>query len=395
MTFLPLNCFYQALSSKAYSKHGYNASGVIFDELHALEDRRIFDVVTRSSGMAREQPLTFIITTAGFDRNSVCWEQHTKAENILRGTTIDPTFYPVIYSAADTDDWRDPEVWRKVNPSYGITIRPDNFRQEYTDAQMNLYEENIFRRLNLNQWVKQTTRWMPMDLWDECSFPVDTKALEGKKCYAGLDLSTSEDMTAFVLVFPPDDPTDETDKFIILPFFWIPEESMQRRVLKDHVPYDRWVLENQLITTDGRVVNYNFVQQKIEELKSIYDIQELAFDRWNATQLSQSLRDAGLNVIDFGQGYKSMSPPSKDLMRLVLQQRIAHGGNPILRWNFDNIVVTCDPAGNIKPDKSKATEKIDGAVATIMALSRALVHEDHSSVYDTRSLLIYGEDGWA
>jgi phage terminase large subunit-like protein len=395
ITFMPLNSFYQALSSEAYSKHGYNASGVIFDELHAQKDRRLFDVITKGSGMARRQPLTFIITTAGYDRNSICWEQHTKAENVLRGTITDPTFYPVIYSADEKDDWTDPQVWKRVNPSFGITIKPDGFLAEFEDAKLNAVEENNFRRLNLNQWVKQSVRWMPMDLWDKCDFAVNTEYLKGRKCYAGLDLSTTEDMTAFVLVFPPDDPSDENDKYIILPFFWIPEESMQRRVLKDHVPYDRWALEKQLITTDGRVINYNFVQQKVEELKEIYDIQEIAFDRWGATQMAQNLVDIGANVIFFGQGYKSMSPPTKELMRLVLQQRIAHGGNPILRWNFDNLVVKSDEAGNIKADKEKATEKIDGAVATIMALSRALVHEDHTSVYDTRSLLIYGEDGWA
>jgi phage terminase large subunit-like protein len=395
MTFTPLNSFYQVLSAEAYTKDGLNAHGVIFDELHAQPDRRLFDVVTSGSGLAREQPLTFIITTAGFDRNSICWEQHTKAENILRGTVIDPTFYPMIYSANDDDDWTDPEVWKRVNPSYGITIKPDGFRAEFENAKLNAVEENKFRRLNLNQWVKQSVRWMPMDFWDKCDFAVNPDYLKGRKCYAGLDLSTTEDMTAFVLVLPPDDLSDENDKYIILPFFWIPEESMQRRVLKDHVPYDRWALENQLITTDGRVINYNFVQQKVEELKGIYDIQEIAFDRWGATQMAQNLVDIGANVIFFGQGYKSMSPPTKELMRLVLQERIAHAGNPILRWNFDNLVVKSDEAGNIKPDKEKATEKIDGAVATIMALSRALVHEDHTSVYDTRSLLIYGEDGWA
>jgi phage terminase large subunit-like protein len=394
MTFTPLNSFYQVLSAEAYTKDGLNAHGVIFDELHAQPDRRLFDVVSSGSGLAREQPLTFIITTAGFDRNSICWEQHTKAENVLRGTITDPTFYPVIYSADEKDDWTDPQVWKRVNPSFGITIKPDGFLAEFEDAKLNAVEENNFRRLNLNQWVKQSVRWMPMDLWDKCDFAVNTEYLKGRKCYSGLDLSTTEDMTAFVLVFPPDDPSDENDKYIILPFFWIPEESMQRRILKDHVPYDRWVLENQLITTDGRVINYNFVQQKVEELKEIYDIQEIAFDRWGATQMAQNLVDIGANVIFFGQGYKSMSPPTKELMRLVLQQRIAHGGNPILRWNFDNLVVKSDEAGNIKPDKEKATEKIDGAVATIMALSRALVHEDHTSVYDTRSLLIYGEDGW-
>lgn len=394
MTFTPLNSFYQVLSAEAYTKDGLNAHGVIFDELHAQKDRRLFDVMTAGSGLSREQPLTFIITTAGFDRNSICWEQHQKAEDILRGKIYDPTFYPVIYSASDEDDWTDPEVWQRVNPSYGITVKPDAFRIEFENAKLNPANENTFRRLNLNQWVKQSTRWMPMELWDKCDFPIDTEFLKGKKCYAGLDLSKTQDMTAFVLVFPPDHPEDEEEKYTILPFFWIPEESLQKRVLKDHVPYDQWAAQKLIQTTDGAVINYNFIQKKIEELGLLYDIQEIAFDRWGATMLTQNLRDADFTIVDFGQGYKSMSPPMEEMMRLILAGRIAHGGNRVLRWNFDNIVVQQDEAGNIKPDKKRATEKIDGAVATIMALDRAVKHENHESVYDHRGILSYGEEGW-
>lgn len=385
MTFKPLNSFYQVLSAEAYTKDGLNAHGVIFDELHAQPDRRLFDVVTSGSGLAREQPLTFIITTAGFDRHSICWEQHQKAESILRGTLADPTFYPVIYCASDEDDWTDPEVWRRVNPSFGITIDPVGFRAEFENAKLNPAEENKFRRLNLNQWVKQSTRWMPMEVWDKCAFDIDLKSLAGRKCYGGLDLSTTEDMTALVLVFPPE---DDDGKYVTLPFFWIPEAMMHKRVLKDHVPYDQWAVKGILETTDGEVINYNFVQKKIQDLSKIYNIQEIAFDRWGAALLRQNLEDAGFEMARFGQGYASMSPASKELMRLVLDNKIAHGGHPILRWNFDNIVVKSDEAGNIKPDKEKATERIDGAVAAIMALDRAIAHERHGSVYDERGMLI-------
>jgi phage terminase large subunit-like protein len=388
MIFTPLNSFYQVLSAEAYTKDGLNAHGVIFDELHAQPDRRLFDVMTSGSGLAREQPLTFIITTAGFDRNSICWQQHQKAEDILRGKLIDPTFYPVIYSAAEDEDWTDPEVWKRVNPSYGITIKPDGFRAEFENAKTNPVEENKFRRLHLNQWVKQSIRWMPMELWDRCNFPVDPEFLKGRKCYGGLDLSSTDDMTAFVLVFPPEDTNDEDDKYQFLPFFWIPEETMRQRVKNNHVPYDQWAYEKYLLTTDGEVVNYKFIQQKIEELGEIYNIAEIAFDRWEANLLSQNLRDAGFTVIPFGQGYKSMSTPCKELMRLALDRKLAHGGNPVLRWNFDNIVVKSDEAGNIKPDKEKATEKIDGAVAAVMALDRAIKNESHESVYNKRGALI-------
>jgi phage terminase large subunit-like protein len=227
---------------------------------------------------------------------------------------------------------------------------------------------------------------------DQCDFPVDIGFLKGKKCYAGLDLSKTQDLTAFVLVFPPDDLDDEEDKFRILPFFWIPEEALERRVLKDHVPYDQWLAHGLIEATDGAVINYNFIQRKIEELGQLYDIKEIAFDRWGATMLTQNLRDAGFTIADFGQGYKSMSPPMEELMRLVLSGRIAHGGNKVLRWNFDNIVVQQDEAGNIKPDKKRATEKIDGAVAAIMALDRAIKNESHESIYDKTGMLVIDLD---
>ncbi|GHU82468.1 hypothetical protein AGMMS50284_4380 [Clostridia bacterium] len=391
MTFTPLNSFYQVLSAEAYTKDGLNAHGVIFDELHAQPDRRLFDVITSGSGLAREQPLTFIITTAGFDRNSICWEQHQKAEDVLRGKIIDPTFYPVIYSASDEDDWTSPEVWRRVNPSYGITVSPDGFRQEFEDAKLNASNENKFRRLNLNQWVKQSTRWMPMERWDQCNFEFSQMTLKGRDCYGGLDLSSTNDLTSFVLVFPPE---DEEDKYVILPFFWIPGEQLNQRVIHHHVPYDQWLAKGFLEATDGEVINYNFIQKKIEELSKLYKIREISFDRWGAHLLSQNLDDAGFKMIPFGQGYKSMSPPCKELMRLILEKRIAHGGNPVLRWNFDNMVVKQDEAGNIKPDKEKATEKIDGAVATLMALDRAILRQNTASVYENRGILSYGADGF-
>jgi phage terminase large subunit-like protein len=385
MTFTPLNSFYQVCSAEAYTKDGLNAHGIIFDELHAQPNRDLFDVMTAGSGLAREQPLLFMITTAGYDRNSICWEQHQKAEDILRGKAYDPTFYPVIYSAADDDDWTDPEVWQRVNPSYGITIDPRGFEMEFADAQQNVTQENRFRRLNLNQWVRQEARWMPMELWDLCNFHIDLDELAGRECYAGLDLSSTRDMTAFVLCFPP---LDEDDKYIFLPFFWLPEDSLEKRVRSDHAPYDQFIAEGLLEVTEGAVINYKFVEKKIEELAEVYEIKEIAFDRWGAHLLRQNLEDSGFNMIKFGQGFQSLSPPSKELMRLVLEQRIAHGGNRVLRWNMDNIVMPEDAAGNIKPDKKKATERIDGAVAAIMALDRAILNENHDSVYNERGMLV-------
>ena len=386
LIYTPTNSFYQVLSAEAYSKHGFNIHGVVFDELHTQPNRKLFDVMTKGSGDARMQPLYFLITTAGTDTHSICYETHQKAKDIIEGRKIDATFYPVIYGADESDDWTDPKVWKKANPSLDITVGIDKVKAACESAKQNPGEENAFRQLRLNQWVKQAVRWMPMEKWDKCAFSVDEDELEGRVCYGGLDLSSTTDITSFVLVFPP---LDDEDKYIILPYFWIPEDNLTLRVNRDHVPYDVWERQGFLQTTEGNVVHYGFIEQFIERLGERFNIHEIAFDRWGAVQMVQNLEGMGFTVVPFGQGFKDMSPPTKELMKLVLEQKIAHGGHPVLRWNMDNIYIRTDPAGNIKADKEKSTEKIDGAVATIMALDRAIrCGNDHgASVYDERGIL--------
>ena len=382
----PTNSFYQVLSAEAYSKHGFNVHGVVFDELHSQPNRKLYDVLTKGSGDARMQPLFFLITTAGTDTHSICYEVHQKAQDIIDGRKIDPTFYPVIYGADDTEDWTSPKVWKKCNPSLGETIGMDKVKTACESAKQNPGEENSFRQLRLNQWVKQAVRWMPMDKWDKCAFAVNEEQLKGRVCYGGLDLSSTTDITAFVLVFPP---LDEEDKYIILPYFWIPEDTLDLRVKRDHVPYDVWERQGYLQTTEGNVVHYGYIEKFIEELGKKFNIREIAFDRWGAVQMVQNLEGMGFTVVPFGQGFKDMSPPTKELMKLTLEQKLAHGGHPVLRWNMDNIFIRTDPAGNIKADKEKSTEKIDGAVATIMALDRAIRcgNDTSESVYNDRGIL--------
>lgn len=386
ITYLPTNSSYQVLSADVANKHGLNTHGVIFDELHTQPNRKLFDVMLQGSGDARMQPLYFLITTAGNDTNSICYEVHQKAIDIAEGRKVDPTFYSVIYGAAEDEDWTDPKVWKKANPSLGITVGIDKVKAACESAQQNPGEENAFRQLRLNQWVKQSVRWMPMDKWDACAFPVSEDDLEGRICYGGLDLSSTTDITAFVLVFPP---LDEEDKYYILPYFWIPEETLDLRVRRDHVPYDLWERQGTLMTTEGNVVHYGYIEKFIERLGEKFNIREIAFDRWGAVQMVQNLEGMGFTVVPFGQGFKDMSPPTKELMKLVLEEKIAHGGHPVLRWMMDNIFIRTDPAGNIKADKEKSTEKIDGAIATIMGLDRAIRcgNDTGASVYDSRGLL--------
>ena len=386
MIYQPTGSIYQVLSSEVATKHGLNVSACIFDELHTQPTRALYDVMTQGSGDARRQPLWFFLTTAGTDRNSICWEVHQKALDILEGRKIDPRFYPVLFGLPDEADWTSEENWYRANPSLDHTITIDKVRDAFHKAQETPADENQFRQLRLNQWVKQSVRWMPMDKWDECGGVVDPYALEGRACYAGLDLSSTSDLTALVLVFPP---TSEDEPYIALPFFWLPEETLSLRVRRDHVPYDQWAKRGYIQTTEGNVVHYGFIERFICELGERYNIREIAHDRWNATMMVQTLEDDGFTMVPFGQGFKDMSPPTKELMRLVLEHRLCHGGHPVLRWNMDNAYVRTDPAGNLKLDKEKSTEKVDGAVALVMALDRAMKNlNGGDSVYNHRGLIV-------
>jgi phage terminase large subunit-like protein len=351
---------YKALSAEAFTKHGLNAHGIIFDELHAQPDRELWDVMTTSTG-ARRQPLCVAITTAGFDRKSICWEIWRYALAVRDGAIKDPTFLPAIYAADPEDDWTKEETWRKANPNLGVSVKLEDLQVRCQRAQDMPSEENTFRRLHLNQWTEQDTRWLRMDHWaqGDQACPVD---LTGRECFGGLDMATSFDTTCLCLLFALDD-----GRYWAEPFFWIPEENMRERVKRDRVPYDMWHRQGFLRTTPGNVTDYDLVRADINELAKKYNIRQVAIDRWNATQLSNQLQGDGLNVIGFGQGYGSMSAPAKRLEGLVVGGKVLHH-SPVLDWQASNVAVQSDHAGNIKPSKAKSTERIDGIVSLTMAL---------------------------
>jgi len=375
---------YRVLSADAYTKHGLNAHGVVFDELHAQPNRELWDVLTTSTG-ARRQPLTVAITTAGFDRQSICWEQHEYARQVLEGVIEDPSFFGYIAAADQDDDWLDEAVWQKANPSLGVTVKWDYLRNEARKAELTPAYQNTFRRLHLDQWTQQETRWLPLEKWDACGAPFDPKLMEGARCYGGLDLASSSDIASFVLCFPSE--AGEEERYVWLPFFWIPEENMVDRVRRDRVPYDAWVRDGLITATEGNVIDYAYIIRDVEALGERFNIQEIAFDRWGAFQVSQALEGAGFTMVGFGQGFASMANPTKELLRLVLDGKLIHGGHKVLRWMADNMVVSSDAAGNVKPNKAKSREKIDGIVAGIMGLDRAMRHLQAGSVYDERGLL--------
>ena len=379
--------FYQVLSAEVGTKHGLNVSGLVLDEVHAQPNRKLYDVLTKGSGDAREQPLYFLITTAGTDKESICYELHTKALDILDGRKIDHTFYPVVYGLRDDEDWHDEANWYKANPSLGQTIQIDRVRDAYQEALQNPAEENVFKQLRLNMWVSSLTRFIPEQVFDQGNEPIDMDALIGRECYGGLDLSSTGDITALVLAFPP---RNETEKYILLPFFWIPEDTIPIRVRRGNVPYDVWQKQEYLYATPGNVVDYDHIEKTILELSTKYHILEIAVDRWNATMLVEHLQNEGLTPFFFGQGFKDMSPATKEFYKLLMQARIIHGGNPVLRWMAGNVVVETDAAENIKVTKAKSPEKIDGIVASIMALDRAVRNQGEiGSVYDERGILVF------
>ncbi len=411
LVYLPTKSFYQVLSSEAYSKHGLNVSRVIFDELHAQPNRELYDVMTDGSGDARTQPLFFFITTAGddADRTSIGWEVHKEAESILLGIKHDPTFYALIYGIdkenkriwkgreyeeieGDLQDeatwrkvWESEDTWEKVNPSIGHTVPWEKVRDQLTRAKGNFAKEKNFRWLRLNSWEKiKLSKWLPVEIWDRCKGKLYPDRLRGRPCYGGLDLSSKIDITSFVLLFPPD---DINKKWIVLPWFWVPEDRVQERVETDKVPYDQWVQQGYLKTTPGNVIDYDFIEHEILEQAGIYDIQEIGFDPWNAMQTAVNLGNEGLTMVEVRQGYKSMSPAMKEIEQLTRGNKIIHNGHPILSWNVGNVEVKMDENENIRPVKGPKIERIDGLVAMNNAMARAILNEDHDSVYKTRGVI--------
>lgn len=389
LVYLPQKSFYQVCSAEAYTKHGLNVHGVVFDELHAQPNRELHDVMTKGSGDARMQPLYFEITTAGDDpdRTSIGWEMHQKAYDVLHHRKKIPNFYAKIYGIGENEDWTDEKNWIKANPSVGHNLRIDTFRDAFVEAQQSEADERSFRQLRLNQWVKtKSSKWVNLDIWDKNGGLVVPDRLEGRKCYGGLDLSSKMDLTSFVLVFPPE---EEGGQYEILPFFWIPEDGLEARVKRDYVPYDKWLKEGRIFSTPGNAIDYRFIQKTIINLRDIYEILEIGFDPWNAQQTATELMDEGLTMVEVRQGYKSMSPAMKDLEALLHSQRLAHGGHPILRWNFGNLEVKVDENDNIRPVKGKATDRIDGFVAMINAFARCINAEDPTSIYESRGVISF------
>ena len=373
--------FFQAISSDSKTKHGFNSNCVVFDELHTQPNRDLWDTLTTSTG-SRRQPLTIAITTAGYDRQSICFEIYKYAKSVESGAISDDTFYPVIYEADETDDITKEETWIKANPNYGVSLRKEYMEQESKKAVNVPSYQNTFKRLMLNIWTESLVKWIGHDEWSACHEEFDYKTLEGAECWGGLDLASTRDISAFVLVF------NVEDKIVVLPHLFIPEDNAKKRSDRDGVNYMEWMRDGHVIGTEGDVADYNFIKAKINELSLKYRIQTIAYDRWNASQLVIDLQNDGANMCPFGQGFVSMSAPTKELEKIILAKQIIHNNNPAMNWMLSNVALQEDPAGNIKVAKNKSKEKVDGIVALVMAIGEMMTTEDTNSVYENRDIII-------
>jgi phage terminase large subunit-like protein len=376
------NSVYRVLSGVP-RKSGLNAHGIIYDELHEAPDRKLLDVL-QTSTVARRQPLTWYATTAGFDEMTICFEVHEHALKVLEGIFDDPSFYPVIYAADEEkvdstgkivgDDWTLEATWRKANPNFGISVKADYLQTECKRAQEMPAYQNSFKRFHLNIWTRQNELWMPKDKWDPCGAPFNLAALEGQTCYAGLDLSSTEDLTAEARVWPILDPESGLYHFFAKLNFWLPKENLTKREDLDKVPYGQWAKDGFIELTKGNIIDYEFIRAEINRQGERSEIAEIAADRWNAAQIITQLADDGFVVFPFGQGFASMAGPTKQLMDTVLARTLHHASNPVLNWNASNAAVETDAAGNWKLSKSASRKRIDGMVALVMALGRASLH---------------------
>jgi len=370
------------LSSDYGTHDGLNPSCGIIDEFHAHKDSGMFDVIKSAFG-ARRQPLMFIITTAGFNKNGACYAYRSNVIKILKGINEDDSLFGIIYTLDSKEEWDNPKMWIKSNPNLGVSVFPEYLADQVNDAKNRPEAVRNVMTKNVNLWVDAEKTWILDDMWQKCIGTTDIKSLRGCKCWGGLDLSNVSDITAFVLLF------HENEKFQLLPFFWIPEDKMLEKIRKENINYDKWSSLGFVKVTAGNVLDYDFVKADILQIAEIYDLQSTAYDRWNASQTIIDLQNEGMECSPFGQGYGSMGAPTKEFEKMVLTEKIEHFGNPVLRWMMASTVVKTDPAGNIKPDKEKSSQKIDGIVASIMALGEWMTAqaEEDNNPYNQRGML--------
>ena len=380
---------FEPLSSDYDTLDGKNIHIGLVDELHAHPDSGVWDVLADGTGSRRE-PLMIAITTAGFNQESFCYKYRNYCADVLdpnKKDFVDDSQFSYIAELDEEDDWQDEDNWVKANPNIDISVKKDNIRRRINKAKRMPAQKNRIICKRLNIWTNAESRWMDLQEWDDSAggdltdFEEMKEKLEGKECYGAIDLSSKIDLTVWLKLFPME------DHLIIIPEFFVPKDNIYKRSKEDNVPYATWAEQGLINATEGNVVHYGAIEQKIIDDYEVYNILRIGHDRWGATQMAQNLADHGIELVPIGQGFKSMSEPMKEIEKLVLENKLHHYGHPVLRWNIDNTVAKTDPAGNIKPDKGKSKEKIDGTVALVMAIDGFIRKEGTGkSVYEDRGI---------
>ena len=350
---------YRPLEWNPNKQDGLNTHMAVIDEYHAHPNDELYNVLRNSMG-ARRQPLLFTITTAGFNKEAPCFKHRQYCASVLEGKIKDDSLFSVIYTLDAGDDWTDSANWRKANPNWGISVYPRQLEQALTEAKEFASKEVEFKTKLLNVWTDTALTWIPDADWKECGETGETLG----ECYGGLDLAISGDFCAFSLYWP--------DSGTVKTWYFLPEETVKKRNDAAGQSIRQWVADGLITATEGNVTDYAYIKARILELASKYEIKDIAFDRFNSSQLVIELQIEGLSLFPFGQGFVSMSAPTMELERLVKERRIKHGGNPVTRWQMGNIMLRTDPAGNIKIDKGKSGDKVDGPVSIVMALGTCM-----------------------
>ncbi len=357
---------------------GLNIHCAVIDELHAHKTRDIWDVIETGTG-ARTQPLLWAITTAGFNRAGICYEQRSYSLKILNKSAQDEEYFSIIYTADNDDDWTDESTWIKANPNWGVSVNPNDIRRKARKAMEMAAAQNNFLTKHLNQWVNADTAWMDMRSWDKCAKDITLDDFIGKPCWIGVDLASKTDIASTAILFK------ENNKYSLFVKNYLNEDAAEDG---RNSQYSGWAIDNLLITTPGNITDFSYIEEDIRTFANTFDVQEVVFDPWQASYIMQRLQDEGLNAVEYRQTVQNMSEPMKELEALVLQNNLQHDGNPVLTWMVSNTVCHVDAKENIYPRKEFPENKIDGVVASIMAIGRAMVDEDYSHAYSDRGLTI-------
>lgn len=376
--------YFQPRSKESKTAEGINPQFAIADELHVHPDESQLENMEKSMA-SRRQPFLLMITTAGDNMNGVGYNRRDYAIKVSQGIIEDESHYTLIYCAEPDDDPGDPETWKKANPNYGISVKPDFLQREWLKAKHSKSSYNNFLRYHLNIWTSNTTSFITDTDWMASCGDYDIEQLKGKECYVGLDLSSRTDITALCLLFKPG------DFYVTLNYFWLPEEKSLQSADHKNIKYPDWVSDGYITETEGNVVDYDFIISKLAELAKTYRIKEIAYDDWNAHHIAPKLVEMGFELREFRQGYKSMNLPTKELEKLILEKKYFHLGNPVLRWMNANVLIKSDEADNIKiiKDKNRPNQKVDGMIANVMALGLHLDEQLSKGTYMTKTKKIW------